>query len=193
MRHLRQLRVSDAPALFLLAGGASVTLRHYSAHLAMDDPLPGGAAVPLSLFRSRPAVLDRPSLAGRSTFRAKPHSLLNARGERRHFSASADAVCAIPAFRQAARFHKPGLPPAQLLTRRCINESKQCTFAHCESRYLVSFRHAKATQQPRSALTVRAKLGVCDGPATGVLARATPRLSPDLGLVPFGVSRRVSP
>jgi hypothetical protein len=27
MRHLRRLRVSDAPALFLLAGGASVTLR----------------------------------------------------------------------------------------------------------------------------------------------------------------------
>jgi len=165
----------------------------YSAHLAMDDSQPGGTTIPLPRFRSRPTVISRPPLAGWPAFRAEPHSLLGANGERRHFSASADAVCATPAFRQGAPFHRPKSPPAQLLTRRCINGSKQCTFAHRESRYLVSFRHAMATRRPRPTLTVWAELGVCDGPATEVLTRATPRLSSDLGLVPFGSRRRVSP
>jgi len=90
-------------------------------------------------------------------------------------------------------FTNQSLPPAQLLTRRYADRSKQRAFARCESGYLASFRHAKATRRPRPALTFRAKLGARDQPKLKVPARGEPLTLPQaqaypLWLAPSGKS-----
>lgn len=150
----------------------------------MDDPLPGGATVTTNTFQQ---PLSKPSPCEGRSFKRSPSQCQRLR---RHFSACAGIVCAHLPLGRVRSFCRLRLPTAQLRARRYTNRSKRCDFSRRESCYLASFRQAKATQQPRPALTFRAVLGTRDPPKFKVVTRADSRFPLNSGISPTACAFR---
>lgn len=170
--------------LFERSGGDRVALRFTPPTLAMDDPLPCGATVTATTFQRPPS---RPSPCEGRSFK---QPLTQRQRLRRHFSACAGIVCAHLPLGRVRGFCGLWSPTAQLRARRYTNRSKRCGFPRRESCYLASFRHAKATRQPRPALTVRAALGTRDLPQLRVITRANSRFPLSSGMSPTAFAFR---
>jgi len=164
----------------LLAGGASVTLRHTPPIRGWTTRSPARPQFPYHLSAARPPYRTSHPLVEAARPFGRGADLLGARaikkalfGERR-YSLSGTSLLQ----RGRSLFTDRRWPPIQLLTRRYTNGSKQRALARCESRYLVSFRHAKATRRPRPALMVRAELGIRDLLSPEVPTRGEPLALP---------------
>jgi hypothetical protein len=170
--------------IFVRSGGDRVALRFTPPILRWTTRCPAGLRLPLIPFGNRPP--DHPLV------RDDPSSdhLLSTSGLRRHFSACAGIVCAHLPLGRVRGFCRLWSPTAQLRARRYTNRSKRCGFPRRESCYLASFRHAKATRQPRPALTVRAELGIRNPPEPEVITRADSRFPSSSGMSPTACAFR---